>query len=84
MVSTGPAPTVGQERVSAARDEDVLRLYVAMNDSLLVGRLQRVRDLVRDLECLFNGQSALAHESRTQRLPIDIRHDEVERARGFA
>ena len=44
---------VGEQRMSTAGNENVLRLHIAMNDALLVGGLQGVGDLARDLEGLF-------------------------------
>ena len=38
----------------------------------------------KDAERLFHREPSLTHESRTQRLAVDVRHDEVERARCFA
>ena len=47
-------------------------------------RLQGIGDLARDLERLFHRESPFAHEPRAQRLAVDVRHDEVQRARGLA
>jgi hypothetical protein len=35
-----------------SRDENVLRLHVAVDDTFVVSRLQRIRDLASDLQCL--------------------------------
>src|SRR5581483_11414671 len=65
-------------RIAFARDENVLRLHVAVNDAARVAVVERLRDLARDLDDLRE-RRPLAHEI-AKMLPLDVRHDEEESA----
>jgi hypothetical protein len=59
----------------AGRQEDVLRLDVAMNQSMLVGILQRVSHFSGDANRVLDRELALALQPIPQRLALDERHD---------
>ncbi len=58
-------------RVAALRQEDVVRLQVAVNDAGRMSRRERLGDLRRDPECLLERQRPLG-ERLPQRLPLEI------------
>ncbi len=70
---------VGHQGV-AAREQDVLRLDVAVDDAEGVGRAERVRHLVGDLQRVVHRQHGLARDAVAQRLARDERHHVVEEA----
>ena len=74
---------VGNDRV-VAREEDVLRLDVAVNDALGVGERERVGGVARDLECRFERQPSLPQQPMSERLSLDVGHDVVEQPVDFA
>ncbi len=61
---------------------DVRRLQVAMNDALLVGGLERLRNLLRDRQCLVDGNRAVP-DSVGERRSLDQLHHERGRARAL-
>ncbi len=61
--------------VPSGRDLDVGGLQVAVDDAVLVRRLERLGDLPRDRQCLVDGNGPRAMRSR-QRRPFDQLHDE--------
>src|SRR5207253_9040602 len=74
---------VGDDRV-VAREEDVLRLDVTVNDALDMGERQRVGGVARDLEGRFERQASLALQPMPQRLSLDVGHDVVKQPVDFA
>ena len=69
---------------SPAREQDVLRLDVAVHHAVRMSVAQRTRDLVEDLERVVDRQPDLAVESVSQGLAIDARHHVVQQAIRFA
>jgi hypothetical protein len=72
-------PEVGDERVPA-REEDVLRLDVAVHHAALVRVRERVGDLARDAERLRQRELRLAREVIAQRARFDEGGHVVEHA----
>ena len=70
-------PEVGDERL-APREQDVLRLDVAVHDAVLVRVRERVRDLPGEPQGLVDGERLLAPEQRAQRVPLHVRHHAVD------
>ena len=65
-------------------EENVLRLDVAVDHSLLVGIVQRFRDLPSDPERLLQRELTLALEPLPQGLALDEGHDVEELTCGLA
>src|SRR4030095_2259233 len=63
-------------RVTAGQ-QDILRLDVAMNDALVVGVAQRIRDLSREAQCVIQRELLLPGDPVAQRLAFDEGHDVV-------
>ena len=61
-------------------EQDVRRLYVAMNEALRVRRVERVRDLRDDREPAPRLESTLLAEQRAQVRSLDEPHHEVQLA----
>ncbi len=74
---------VGDQRVPA-REQNVLRLDVAVHHVLGVGVGQRVGHLDQDLHGLVDRQLALAADPVTEIVPVDGGHHVVEKALGLA
>ncbi len=68
----------------AAGEDDVLRLHVAVDQPLLMGVAEGIRDLAGDPGGVFDGELALAEEALAQRFSSQERHDEVEETVGLA
>ncbi len=68
----------------AAREQDVFRLDVAMNQSMLVGILQRVGYLPRDADRVFERELTLPVQPISQRLTLHERHDVEQKLSGRA
>jgi hypothetical protein len=60
---------------------DVRRFQVAVDDRLLVRRLERLGNLFRDRECVIDGQGSLS-EPIGKRRPLHQLHDERRRRAG--
>ena len=73
---------VGEQRVAALREQQILRLDVAMHDALLVRVVERTRDLARDAQRLVDRELLVATEMVAQRLALDVGHREPELAVG--
>jgi len=76
-------PEVGDERL-AAREQDVARLDVPVDHSLLVRDRQRRRHRRRDPHRLVHRKLLLPVDSVPKRLPLDVGHGEEEEAVGIA
>jgi len=61
---------------------DIGRLEIAVNDSLVVGRFERLRNLVRDAQ-RFDERERTAAETLGQLLALDQLHDERTASSGF-
>ena len=61
-----------------AGDENVLRLDVAVNDTLLVCIAQCIGDFAKNLRCFLDRKLTNASESRSKIFPADERHRIVE------
>src|SRR5688572_13441224 len=68
---------IGDECVTAG-NENVLRLYVAMNDSLRMRVAESIGDLAQDPRRFLHRQLTSARETVTQVLAVDERHRVVE------
>src|SRR5687768_2071978 len=68
---------ISDECVTAG-NENVLRLYVAMNDSLRMRVAESISDLAQDPRRFLHRQLTSARESVTQVLAVDERHRVVE------
>ena len=68
--------------VGIPRDENVVRLEVAVDDSALVRRGEGVRDLTRQLTGIRQRQRASATDEGGERFTLDVLHREVKRAVG--
>ena|SRR5437588_2554286 len=68
-------PEVQNFVLSAAGDEDVSRLDIAMDDTFGMSRIERVRQLDREFEQQISGQW-LATKSALQRLTLEQFHGE--------
>ena len=55
-----------------------------MDDPVPVREGQCVCDLSRDLERVFHRELGLASQAITQRLPLHVRHDVIEKTIGLA
>jgi hypothetical protein len=69
--------------LSARRDEDVLRLDVAVNDALGMGLVQRVGDLDPHVDDAGRIQRPVS-DQLGERLPVDVFHGDVADAALFA
>src|SRR5207247_3879529 len=70
---------IGEHRAPAAPvDQDVVGLYVAVDDSHSVSVLQRVGELAGDPTRFVERQSSLASQTRLQRLTVNEAHDIVQ------
>jgi hypothetical protein len=75
-------PEVGDYRL-ARLQKDVLRLEIAMDDSVLVRVGQSRENLLRNTNSFIDRELALAREPLAQGLALDIGHDIPELACGF-
>ena len=78
----GPGDGFGDAEIDGLRnalfgDQDVLRFYVAMDDALFVGVLERRGDLGAITNDLGFCQAAPGFDELTQRLAMHVLHDEV-------
>ena len=64
----------------AGREQNVVRLDVAMDDAAAVRVDERARDVLEDAHRFAHGERA-ARQSRAQRLALDERHDEERQRR---
>ena len=62
-------------------EKDVLRLHVAVDDPLPVGEVEREGHLARHPNRFLDGKLALALQSVTQALALDVRHSEPQTGR---
>ena len=69
---------------SAALEEDVLRLEVAMHDTLAVGVVERERELVQDSPRFLGRQPLLPAQSLGERLTVHVLHHDVDEVALFA
>ena len=74
----GPRDAEVRDEGVALREQDVLRLDVAMNQSFAVGIVERFAGLPHQAQRLRHRERALASEPLAQGLAVDVRHD-VER-----
>ena len=65
--------------LAEAGDGDVVRLQVAVDDVVGMGRADRREELLGDVERLVDGHAALVLEDRAERLALDELHDDEER-----
>ena len=65
--------------LAVGRELHVRGLEIAVSDALFVGRLERIRDLPRDLDRLGHGDRSV-HEAIGQRRPFDELEHEAEHA----
>ena len=63
-------------RAARLGEQHVLRLHVAMDETLLVREGKRPRDLERELDGLPLGQRGLAPDQRLQILAFDVLEDD--------
>src|SRR5439155_4188030 len=70
-------PEIGYNRVRA-RQQDVLGLDVAVDDPLGMGERERVGDVARDVQRVFERQPPLPYQAMPQRFSLDVRHHVVE------
>ena len=77
-------PEVGHADAAVARDEDVPGLHVAVDDPLVVGGLQRLRDLGGDARGLPRRERPVPPEERGQVLARDQLHDDERTLAGLA
>ncbi len=78
-LADGPGHAEVGEQGSAGLvvEEDVVGLYVAVDDALAVGVIERVGDLGQDAAALVLGELPVAAETSREGLAADIAHDEV-------
>lgn len=76
-------PEIGH-RGRTAREEDVVRLDVAVHNAVRMGVLQSPRDVAQDGHRLGQAHCAIAREAGPERLALDERHRVVRQAVGFA
>jgi len=77
-------PEVRHEGGAVAREEDVLRLDVPMDDAVLVGVVQRAGGLPADLEGHIHGKLPLAANPVAEALALDEGHGEPQPAGDLA
>ena len=75
---------VGDERVAVPREQQVLRLDVAVDHVLAVGVLEGLGRLAGDAERILQRQLPLPPKAVPQALALDVRHGEPEPAGGLA
>jgi hypothetical protein len=69
---------IRNEGVSSLK-EDILGLYVAVNDAEFMRAAKSIRDFTSNKKCIVDGQLTLALEAGAQRLARDVRHDVVQK-----
>ena len=79
-----PGDTEVRDDTMIAREQDVLRLDVTVDDALPVGIAQGIGDLERDPDGVSQRELRLAGESLPKRLARDVRHREPEGLRRAA
>src|SRR6185295_2042262 len=67
-------PEIGEESLPVL-DKDVLRLDVAVDDSVAMRMIERACDLAGDAQRFVERELSLAIELGPQRFPLDVRHD---------
>ena len=75
---------IRQHRMSVSRKQNIFRFYVAVNHAFAVSVVERVSNLSRDSDDVFNSEAWIPVEAGAQGFPVDVRHDEIQRACGFA
>jgi hypothetical protein len=70
--------------MAASSKQNILRLHIAMNYSLIVCCLERIRDLPGEFQRLSEWKPAFSREAATQRFAVHEGHDEEERATRLA
>jgi hypothetical protein len=60
--------------------QNVLRLEIAVDHTMAVRVIQRRRDRGREVDRLVDRKLLLAHQSRAERFPLDVRHDVEQQA----
>ena len=68
----------------AARDQDIGRLDVAMDEPTLVRCVECVADLVDELECTLRVEGTLAGDQLSEVVALDVPHREVQLPVGVA
>src|SRR5205807_1088808 len=74
-------PEVGHNRFAAGQ-QDIFGLDIPVYYVVTVGVAQGARHGASNLDCVFQEELLLAHQPLTERLALDVRHDEVEEATG--
>ena len=77
-------PEVRDQRAPVAGEQDVLRLHVAVDHSLIMRVLERLRRFADDAERLGERQPPLPRQPGAERLALDVGHGEPEPAGGLA
>jgi hypothetical protein len=72
-------PEVGDLRLAVAVQEDVLRLHVAVDETVRVREGETARDLQRELDSPVDRQRALAVDELLQVLAVDELEDDERR-----
>ena len=84
----GQAHRLGDAKIRdhgrATRKNDVVRLHVAMHDAMFVRVGESARDIAQHVQRVGDGQRPGLPNSFAERLTFFVRHDEEERAIGFA
>jgi hypothetical protein len=70
--------------VAVGRQQDVLRLHVAMDDPLAVRVIERRSDAARDMTCGVDVQPPEPIEERAERGAVQMLHDDEEVALALA
>ena len=75
---------IGDQDLPPPVDENVLRLEIAMDDALIMRRLQPLADLPEDVDDARQRQASFASQQGREVLTIDILHRQELDAAGFA
>ena len=83
MVGELRQPEIQHLHGAVVADLDIRRLEIAMNDPLLVRRLERVRDLTRKRECLSERNRPVGDALRERRALNELQHERAGAVRFF-